>query len=55
MLSDPKGELATALGLKPGARESIIIGKDGKVEKVYTTVSAKTHAADILKDLDAKK
>ena len=55
LLSDPKGELATALGLTPGQRQSIVIGKDGKVAKVYLKVSAGTHAKDILKDLEAAK
>lgn len=51
LLADTKGELATALGLKPGARHTAIISKDGKIEKQITTVSAATHASDVLKDL----
>jgi peroxiredoxin len=39
----------------PGGRQSVIIGKDGKIEKIYKTVSAGTHATDILKDLGEKK
>lgn len=50
-LSDPKGELATGLGITPGKRESIVIGKDGKVEKIIKTVNASTHFNDVLKDL----
>lgn len=49
--SDPKGELAKSLGLTPGARQTIVIGKDGKVEHIYKTVSPATHPKDVLKDL----
>src|SRR2546430_2676237 len=48
--TDPQGELAKALGLSPKARQSIVIGKDGKIEKIYKTVTAATHATDVLKD-----
>jgi len=34
-------------------RISILIGKDGKVEKVYPKVSVGTHAADVLRDAEA--
>jgi peroxiredoxin len=54
LLSDPKGELATALGIKPGARQTVVISKDGKIEKVYDQVSAATHASDIAKDMKWK-
>jgi thioredoxin-dependent peroxiredoxin len=55
LLSDPKGELATALGLTPGQRQTVVIGKDGKIEKIYKTVTAASHAQDVLKDLNANK
>jgi len=51
LLSDPESKLATALGFKPGARNTAIIGKDGKIEKVVLQVAAPTHATDLLKDL----
>jgi len=51
LLSDPAGEMAKAFGFKPGARETVIIGKDGKIEKIYASVAAATHSKDILKDL----
>jgi peroxiredoxin Q/BCP len=50
-LSDPKGELAATLGIAPGKRESIVIGKDGKVEKIIKGVNAGTHFTDLLKDM----
>jgi peroxiredoxin len=53
--TDSKGDLAKALGLDPGARQTIVIGKDGKVEHIYKKVSAATHAKDVLKDLPEKK
>ena len=55
MASDPKGELAAAFGFKPGERKTAVIGKDGKLEKLYAQVAAATHAKDVLKDLEAKK
>lgn len=51
LLADTKGELATALGLKPGARHTAIISKEGKIEKQITQVAAATHASDLLKDI----
>lgn len=54
LLSDPKGELSAALGIKPGTRQTVVIGKDGKIEKVYGQVSAASHAADIIKDMKWK-
>jgi len=50
-LSDPKGELATSLGITPGKRETIVVGKDGKVEKIVKNVKAQTTFDDLLKDL----
>jgi len=40
-----------AIGVEPGKRQTVIISKDGKIEKIDTQVSAATHAADVLKDL----
>lgn len=53
--SDANGSLAKALGLDPGARQTIVIGKDGKVEHIYKKVSPLSHAKDVLKDLPEKK
>ena len=54
-ISDPKGDLAKSLGLTPGARQTIVIGKDGKVEHIYKSVQPLTHPKDVLKDLPEKK
>lgn len=51
LLSDPKGEMATAFGFKPGARSTIVIDKDGKVEKVIEKAGTETHAKELLGDL----
>jgi peroxiredoxin Q/BCP len=51
LLSDPDGKLAQALGIEPGKRQTVVIGKDGKIERVYAEVAAATHAADLMKDL----
>jgi thioredoxin-dependent peroxiredoxin len=51
LLSDPNGDLAKALGVEPGKRQTVVIGKDGKIERRYETVVAATHAQDLLKDL----
>ena len=61
LVSDPKLELAKRFGVsskyidKLGAtiemRETIVIGKDGNVLKVYRTVDPTKHAAEIEADL----
>ncbi|MGD0089698.1 MAG: peroxiredoxin [Planctomycetota bacterium] len=55
LLSDPKGELAAALGVTPGKRQTVVLDKEGKVERLYGTVEAATHAKDLLKDLGQKQ
>jgi peroxiredoxin Q/BCP len=55
LLSDPDGKLAKALGVEPGKRQTVVISKEGTLEKVLKTVDAKTHPVSLLKDLDAKK
>jgi thioredoxin-dependent peroxiredoxin len=54
-LSDPDGNVAKALGIAPGARNTAVISKDGKLQKVYTKVDVGAHATEILKDLAAEK
>jgi len=36
-------------------RSSVLIGPDGKVEKVWDSVSAKGHAKEVLEAVEAKK
>ena len=63
LLSDPAHEVAKLYGVwqvKKNygkeylgiARSTFVIGKDGKVAKVYKSVKAKDHAAKVLADLD---
>ena len=47
--------MAKALGIAPGARNTAVISKDGKLQKVYTKVDVGAHATEILKDLAAEK
>lgn len=54
LLSDPEGSLAKALGVPPGTRQTVLVSKEGKVERVITTVAAKTHPQDLLKEFGAK-
>jgi thioredoxin-dependent peroxiredoxin len=54
-LSDPDGKLAAALGIPAGTRQTAIIGKDGKITKIYQKVDAATHSKDVLKDLAEEK
>ena len=51
LLSDQRGELARALGVTPGARQTVIIGPAGVLERVITQVTAKTHPEDLLAEL----
>ena len=54
LISDPKGELAAKYGVPftaVTARQTILIGKDGVVKKLYRTVDVNVHAGQILKDL----
>lgn len=54
LLSDPEGKLAKLLGLAPGKRQTAMVGKDGKLERVIATVTAKTHPQELLKEVGAK-
>jgi peroxiredoxin len=43
--------MAKALGVEPGKRQTVIISKDGKIEKIETQVTPATHALDVLQEL----
>ena len=51
LLSDPEGKLAGTFGFKPGERKTVVISKDGKVEKIYDKVAPKDHAAQVAGEL----
>ena len=56
LLSDPQGTLARAYGVPFSGvhkRQTVVIGKDGKVRKVYRTVDVGVHAQQILSDLQS--
>lgn len=55
LLSDPEGKLAKAFGIPPGARQTVVIARDGTLEKLIASVTAKTHPLDLLAELGAKK
>ena len=51
LLSDPSDQLAHSLGVTPGKRDTIVVGKDGKVIRVYHDVDAPTHHKTLINDL----
>ncbi len=55
LVSDPSGAIARAYGVpnRAGflARQTVVIGADGKVKKIHRTVDVQTHANQILADL----
>ncbi len=56
LFADPDKKLMTALGVK--ARSTWIIGKDGKILKIYDKVNAEKHPAEVIefvKSLDKDK
>jgi peroxiredoxin Q/BCP len=61
LLVDAKGEVAKSYGVGfiPNTdlleRKSVLIGKDGKIAKVYDIVKPGEHATEVLKDLDQIK
>lgn len=60
LLCDPDFKLIDALGVraankKTAKRVTVVVDKDGKVAKVYDTVSPKDHPADVLKYVEALK
>lgn len=46
LLADTEKKLMGALGVK--GRTTWVIGKDGKVAKIYTTVKVGTHPTEVL-------
>jgi peroxiredoxin Q/BCP len=66
LLSDPEHKVIEAFGFwrmkkfmgrsyKGIVRSSVLIGTDGKVEKVWDNVKAKGHAKEVLTELEAEK
>lgn len=51
LLSDPKGTLAGTFGFAPRSRQTVVISKDGKVERIYSKAVPKEHPAEVLKNL----
>lgn len=55
LVSDPDGKLAKLFGVPMNgtfmARQTIVIGPDGNVKKIYRTVDVTKHAAEISADL----
>lgn len=55
LVSDPDGGIAKMYGVPfegRHKRQTIVVGRDGRVEHVYRTVDVTTHAKEILADLD---
>jgi peroxiredoxin Q/BCP len=55
LVSDPDGAIAKTYGVPfegHHKRQTIVVGRDGRVERVYRTVDVTTHAKEILADLD---
>ncbi len=51
LISDPDLKLIKDLGILTGKfskRVTFVIGKDGKIAKIYDTVKPATHAKDVL-------
>ena len=60
LVSDPQGEFGKKFGVPfgekyPGmhSRQTIVIGPDGSVKKIYRTVDVTKHPAEILADISA--
>ena len=57
LISDESGEWATAFGVATRLgmyqRVTFLLGRDGKVRKVYDNVNPGVHALDVLKDIEA--
>ncbi len=51
LLSDPDDKLASQLGVTGGKRDTVIVGKDGRVVKILRNVDAPTHHKTLIKDL----
>ena len=66
LLSDPEHKMIEAYGFwrmkkflgrsyKGIVRSSVLLGPDGKVEKVWDNVKAKGHAKEVMQELEALK
>jgi peroxiredoxin Q/BCP len=61
LLVDEDGKFGKALGVGTmpvvgwSKRQSLLIGPDGKVIKIYDSVNPKEHAAEVLKDIQSTK
>ena len=60
LLADTEGEITKAYsvegernGVRYATRVTYVIGEDGKIAKVYSSINTETHADDILADLAA--
>jgi thioredoxin-dependent peroxiredoxin len=56
LLADTNGAIAKAYDVEGGGyakRVTYVIGADGKISHVYTTVKTDTHATDVLTDIGA--
>ncbi len=57
LVSDPDGKIASAFGVpnRAGylARQTVVIGRDGKVKRIYRDVDVSKHAAEVLADLSS--
>jgi thioredoxin-dependent peroxiredoxin len=56
LLADTNGAIAKAYDVEGGGyakRVTYVIGTDGKISHVYTTVKTDTHATDVLTDIGA--
>jgi peroxiredoxin Q/BCP len=57
LVSDESGSIAKSYGVpnRAGffARQSFVIGKDGRIEKIYRSVDVSTHARQILGDVSS--
>lgn len=61
LLADTDAKLISALGIKSNAKNNIpkritfVVGKDGKIAKIYDKVDVNKHPEDVLKYVDALK
>ncbi len=59
LVSDPNGDLAKAFGVpfRMGfvSRQTIVIGEDGNVKRIYRDVDVTKHAEEIANDIGVKK
>ena len=55
LVSDPQGSIAQSFGVPfqdgMAARQTVIVGADGNVKKIYRTVDVAKHATEVAKDL----